>query len=288
MVGTIPFDGICVKTPPAGYRQSDVRLERIAGPDDDRAADYRLVADGDRLRERGLFVAEGRLVVRRLIEDGRWPVRSVLVSDAARASLDGVLELLPAATPVFVGSLDDFRGITGYHIHRGCLALGERAVARDAEAMLDAAHTVIVLEGVANADNVGAIFRNASALGADAVLLDEACADPLYRKAIRTSMGAALRVPFTRLAAWPDAIERLRRRDFTIVALTPRAPAENVIAFASRGRPERLAIVAGSEGEGLSDELARAADVRVRIPVRPEADSLNGIALHALQSRYTA
>ncbi len=140
---------------------------------------------------------------------------------------------------------------------------------------------------------MGAIFRNALALGADAVLIDRACADPLYRKAIRTSMGAALRVPFARLPAWPDAVERLRARGFTIAALTPREPAEDLLAATARGRPERLALAAGAEGDGLSAELARAADLRVRIPVRPEADSLNvamavGIALHAFQSRYTA
>jgi tRNA G18 (ribose-2'-O)-methylase SpoU len=268
-------------------------LERITGPEDPRVADYRIVSDGELLRTRGLFVAEGRLVVRRLIEDGRWPVRSVLVSEAARASLDGVLERLPAPTPVFVGSVEDFRGITGYHIHRGCLAIGERGAGARAEAILDAARTVVLLEGVANADNVGAIFRNASALGADAVLIDDACADPLYRKAIRTSMGAALRVPFARLAAWPDAVEWLGTHGFTIAALTPHEPAEDVAALAARGRPDRLALAAGAEGSGLSDELARAATVRVRIPVRPEADSLNvatavGIALHAFQSRYTA
>lgn len=269
-------------------------LERITGPGDLRVADYRILRDGDLLRTRGLFVAEGRLVVRRLIEDGRWPVRSVLVSDAARESLAGVLERLPVDAQVFVGAIDDFRGITGYHIHRGCLALGVRGAERAADAVIsDAAHPIVMLEGVGNADNVGAIFRNVSALGGDAVLLDRACADPLYRKAIRTSMGAALRVPFARVAVWPDAIDLLRARGFTIVALTPREPADDLIVWAGRERRDRVAIVAGAEGAGLSAAVERAADCRVRIPVRPEADSLNvgvavGIALHAFQSRYTA
>jgi tRNA G18 (ribose-2'-O)-methylase SpoU len=270
-----------------------MRTERITGPNDERVADYRIVSDGELLRTRGLFVAEGRLVVRRLVEDARWPVRSVLVSETARASLEGVLERLPSETPVFVGAAADFRGITGHHVHRGCLALGERRPAGEADPVVAAAHMVVVLEGVGNADNVGSIFRNASAFGADAVLLDPACADPLYRKAIRTSMGAALRVPFARLPAWPDAVELLRTRGFTIAALTPRAPAEDLFGCVVRGRPHRLALVAGTEDAGLSSALERAADLRVRIPVRAEADSLNvatavGIALHAFQSRYTS
>ncbi len=270
-----------------------MRLERVTGPDDERVADYRAVADGDRLRTRGLFIAEGRLVVRRLIEDARWPVRSVLVSETARQGLDGVLDRLPPDTPVFVGTTEDFRGLTGHHIHRGCLALGERTTARNAADVIGPSATVVALEAISNADNIGGVFRNASALGADAVLLDPACTDPLYRKAIRTSMGAALRVPFARAPLWPEAMRLLRAHGYTVVALTPRAPAEDLIAFASRGRPERLALVAGAEGAGLSEAVERGSDVRVRIPVRPEADSLNvavaiGIALHALQSRYTA
>jgi tRNA G18 (ribose-2'-O)-methylase SpoU len=270
-----------------------VKTARLTDIDDPRVADYRIVRDGDLLRARGLFVAEGRLVVRRLIEDRRWPVRSLLVSDAALAGLDDVLHLLPAETSVFVGTVDDFRGLTGYHIHRGCLALGARTAACEAPDLIAASRTIVALEGVGNADNVGAVFRNALALGADAVLIDPPCCDPLYRKAIRTSMGAALRVPYARLPLWPDGIARLRAGGFAVAALTPHEPAEDLIAFVARGRPERLALFAGAEGAGLSRALAEAADVRVRIPVRPAADSLNvavavGIALHALQSRYTA
>lgn len=270
-----------------------MRLERITGPDDARVSDYRIVTDGELLRARGLFVAEGRLVVCRLIEDGRWPVRSVLVTETAMRSLEGVLDRLPPETPVWVDPVGDFRGITGYHVHRGCLALGERQADGNAGAIVEAAQTVVVLEGVGNADNIGAIFRNASALGADAVLLDPACADPLYRKAIRTSMGAVLRTPFARTDTALGAVALLRSRGFVVAALTPQSPADDLVVRTGSGRPERLAIVAGTEGAGLSAAVADAADLRVRVPVRPEADSLNvatavGIALHVFQPRYTS
>ncbi len=269
-----------------------MQIERLEGPGDARVADYRGVSDPELLRERGLFVAEGRLVVRRLIEDRRWRIRSLLLSEAALASLGPVRERVPAGTPAFVCPLSDFSGITGYHIHRGCLALGERGARPDLDAIVAAARTLLVLEGVANADNVGGAFRNAAAFGVDAVLLSPTCGDPLYRKAIRTSMGATLRTPFARLSDWPRALDRLRASGFAIVALTPRAPADELAAIARAGRPARLALVAGNEGAGLSPDVERLADIRLRIPVRPEVDSLNvavavGIALHALQSGYT-
>ena len=152
------------------------------------------------------------------------------------------------------------------------------------------ARRVVVLEGVANADNVGGAFRNAAAFGVDAVVLSPTCCDPLYRKAIRTSMGAALRVPFARAGAaeWPAALGRLRAAGFTLVALTLREPSETLDAFAARARPARLALIVGTEGAGLSAAVESSADVRVRIPIRGDVDSLNlasavGIALYALR-----
>jgi tRNA G18 (ribose-2'-O)-methylase SpoU len=277
-----------------------VSVEAIDGPDDPRVADYRNVPDPELVRSRGLFVAEGRLVVRRVIEDGRCRVRSVLVSESARQSLDACLRTLPADAPVYVCAAPDFAGITGYNIHRGCLALVERPVAITVEHLL-AEHTprpapieqsvtprtIIVLEAVANADNVGGVFRNAAAFGADGVLLSPGCCDPLYRKAIRTSMGASLRVPFARADEWPRALTSIRAHGFTVVALTPREPAESLDAFASRERPSPVALVIGTEGAGLSTEVEDAADYRVRIPISDRVDSLNvavatGIALYAL------
>jgi tRNA G18 (ribose-2'-O)-methylase SpoU len=262
-------------------------FDRIDSADDPRLADYRGVSDPALLRSRKLFVAEGRIVVTRLIEDGRWILRSVLVSDAARRDLEPTLAAVGARVPVFVCEAADFLGITGHDIHRGCLALVERPPALRLEDVLAAARLAVVLEGVANADNVGGVFRNAAAFGADVVLLSPACCDPLYRKAIRTSMGAVLRVPFVRLKEWPAALTRLRVAGFRLVALTPREPSEPLDAFAVRPRAPKLALLVGTEGDGLTAAVASAADDRVRIPMARGTDSLNlavatGIALEHL------
>src|SRR5262249_42643523 len=158
---------------------------------------------------RNLFIAEGRLVVRRMIESGRYDVRSLLLSEAALADLEPLLAGLEPAVSIYLARIADFRSITGYNIHRGCLALAVRPAPAALDDVLRAARTVVVLEGVTNADNVGGVFRNAAAFGAGAVLLSPTCCDPLYRKAIRTSMGAVLSVPFARAAPWPAAISLL-------------------------------------------------------------------------------
>lgn len=262
-------------------------FERIDGADDPRVRGFRDVPDSERLRAHGLFVAEGRLVVRRVIESGRYRVRAVLVSEAARESLGWLLERVAATAPVYVCVRDDFRALTGFNLHRGCLALVERPEPTPASALLPAARTLVVLEGVANADNVGGVFRNAAAFGADAVLLSPTTCDPLYRKAIRTSMAATLRVPFARLTPWPAALDTLRAAGITLVALTPRPPAETLADFVAERRPSRIALLVGTEGAGLSPEAEASADVRVRIPMRADVDSLNlavatGIALAAI------
>ena len=263
---------------------------RIA-PGDARVRDYQSVADPELVRRRGLFVAEGRLVVERLIGLGRYAIRSLLLSDAALRALEPALASLPPAVPIFVCEAETFRGITGYDVHRGCLALAERPEEAPADALLRDAKLVVVLDGVTNADNVGGVFRNAAAFGADAVLLDAGSCDPLYRKAIRTSMAATLRVPFARLDGdWPAALADLKTRGFTLVALTPAEPARGLEEFAASRRPGRLALVFGSEGSGVSAASAAAADHRVRIPIHPDVDSLNlavaaGIALHAVAGR---
>jgi tRNA G18 (ribose-2'-O)-methylase SpoU len=155
--------------------------------------------------------------------------------------------------------------------------------------VIASAQTMIVLEGVSNADNVGGVFRNAAAFGAGGVLLSPTCCDPLYRKAIRTSMGSSLRVPFTRAGDqdWPGVLTRVRAAGFTIVALTPREPAETLDAFAARPRASRVALMVGTEGAGLTPAVEATADHRVRIPIGDRVDSLNlavavGIALYAL------
>jgi tRNA G18 (ribose-2'-O)-methylase SpoU len=150
---------------------------------------------------------------------------------------------------------------------------------------------LVILEAVANPDNVGGVFRNAAAFGAGGVLLSPTCCDPLYRKAIRTSMGATLQVPYARAGAddWPGAIARVRSAGFTIVALTPREPSETLSAFAVRAHTPRIALIVGTEGAGLTPEVEAAADYRVRVPISGTVDSLNvavaaGIALYALRT----
>jgi tRNA G18 (ribose-2'-O)-methylase SpoU len=234
-------------------------------------------------------VVEGRLVVARLLADRRWTVRSLLLSYAAARSLESALSLVPPAVPIFVCDRSDFLGITGYDIHRGCLALVERPPVLELDVVANAASLVLVLEGIANADNVGGLFRNAAAFGADAVLLSPTCCSPLYRKAVRTSVGAALCVPFVHAGDWPGPLGRLRRAGFTIAALVADRSdrCESLEAFASRPAPSKLALMLGSEGFGLTADAESMSDHLVHIPIERGVDSLNvavaaGIALEQM------
>ena len=263
-------------------------IERTNRADDPRVAAYHALRDGDLLRSRGRFVAEGRLVVRRVLADSRYRVESLLVNDAALRDLEQAIVALDAAVPIFVCSAEQLTAIAGFDVHRGCHALVHRPPPETVAVVAAASTTLVVLEGVSNADNVGGVFRNAAAFGVDGVLLSPACCDPLYRKAIRTSMAAALRVPFARASAddWPGALARIKAAGFTIVALTPREPSETLRQFTSRPRAARLALMVGTEGAGLTPEAVAAADYRVRIPIAGGIDSLNlavatGIALYS-------
>jgi tRNA G18 (ribose-2'-O)-methylase SpoU len=261
---------------------------------DPRIGDYRNVPDPTLLAERGVFVAEGRLVVRALLAGGRFTTRSVLVTEASKANLEDVLEAVPPTFPIYVASRALISGIVGFNVHRGCLAIGERPAAAAVEEVLppdDADGLLVVLEGIANADNVGGIFRNAAAFGVDAVLLSPGCCDPLYRKATRVSIGGTLAVPFATSGTWPDDLAKLRGRGFAVVALTPGPASMDIDGDAAPWRSRRrLALVAGTEGSGLTTGALGLADYRVRIPMAPGADSLNvgtalGIALHRLSTR---
>lgn len=265
---------------------------RLDAGDDPRVAEYRMVADPELVGRRGLFVAEGRLVVQRLIEDGRFSVRSVLVSETAFAALSPLFGRLPPDVPVYVSSPPALSGLIGFKVHRGCLALAERPQPLSCPSLLEPARVVVIVEGVADPSNLGGIFRNTLALGGEAVLLSPSCCDPLYRKAVRTSMAATLRVPFGRFARWPEGLEEVRAAGFTLAALTPQPPAASLEAFVSGGLPARLAVLLGTEGAGVTPEAAAFADVRLRIPVNPDADSVNvavaaGIALYRLAARFT-
>jgi len=255
---------------------------RIESFDDPRLADYRNVSDAELLRRRNRFVAEGRLVVGRVLEAGNR-VESMLVNDASLKGLETSVSRVRQDIPIYVCNTNQFTGITGFNLHRGCLALVERPAIRSLADVLREAELLLVLEGVTDADNVGSAFRNAAAFGASVVLSDTCC-DPLYRKAIRTSMGSVLRTPYARMNNWPDDLAALKAERFTVVALTPR---QHAIDLATCARHQRMALLVGSEGPGLTPAAEAMADVCVRIPIRPEVDSLNlatatGIALFHL------
>ena len=256
-----------------------VRIENI---DDARVGDYRNVSDAELLRRRGLFVAEGRLVVARMLSCGRYPARSLLVTDTALAALGAAV---PPDVPVYVCDLQAMREIVGFNIHRGCLALGVRRPPAARDHLLAASRLVLVLEAIRDADNVGSIFRNAAALGGDAILLSPGCCDPLYRKSIRTSMGGALSLPYGWLSEWPEDLDAMAEHGFVRVALTPSPGGTSIEMMAPAEK--RLALVLGNEREGLTAGALARTDHLVRIPMRPDVDSVNvataaAIALHRL------
>lgn len=247
---------------------------------------YRSVGDPAALERAGLFVAEGRLVVERLLESGRFRIHSVAVTPPAAAALAPVFQRRPDM-PVHVCDQQTLQEITGYDFHRGCLALAWRPPADVPLENIAAATRLVALEEIGNPDNVGGLFRTGFALGADAILLSPGTADPLYRKAIRTSMAATLRLQFARVPDWPGGLSPLRERGFRVLALTPH-PEAVALSNIAVDPADRLIIVAGSEGAGLTEGSLRYADVMVRIPVDPRADSLNvvvatGIVLNALR-----
>jgi tRNA G18 (ribose-2'-O)-methylase SpoU len=266
-------------------------IERVESLDDPRLADYRLVSDPELLRHGQIFIAEGRLVVRTLLSQSPLRTRSVLLTENAWRGLADVIEPRLADTLVFVVPAGTIEALTGFNIHRGCLAVGERPERTTVGrllASLPAARRLVVLEQIGNADNMGGIFRNAAAFGADAVVLGPGCCDPLYRKAIRVSMGAALRVPFSHADDLIAGLGALGAAGFTIAGLTPATEAEDLGRYASAVPPgTRLAVLAGSEGTGLTPGALASADAILRIPMAPGNDSLNvatatGIALHRL------
>jgi tRNA G18 (ribose-2'-O)-methylase SpoU len=267
-----------------------VNLQRVERAQDARLRGYSLVAQPAALEEAGWFVAEGRLVVERVLGEPRYQLESVLLNEAALAALGPALR--EATAPIYLCPNALFEALTGHDFHRGCLALVRRPMPLDWRALAERARALVVLEGVANHDNIGGVFRNAAAFGADGVLLDPRCADPLYRKAIRTSVAASLRVPFATIGAepgarWPECLGELAARGFDLIALTPGAGARELEAFAAAPRRERLALLFGNEGAGLSAAALAACQERVRIAIRPAVDSLNlavacGIVLQRL------
>lgn len=253
----------------------------VTDPTDPRLADYRALTDVE-LRTRwepphGLFIAEGELVLRRALRAG-YRLRSVLV-DAKR--VDQVADLETGDTPVYAGTPEVLRATTGFNVHRGLLASFHRRPLPSPEQLLATAHSLAILEDVNTHTNIGAIFRGAAGLGVEGVLLSPSCADPLYRRSVRVSMGQVFAVPYARLPAWPDGLDAVRDAGFTLLALTPAPDALPIqrLSAADRARP---ALLLGAEGPGLSPAALAKSDRRVVIPMRGGVDSLNVAAAAAV------
>ena len=256
-------------------------LIEVTDADDPRLGDYRDLRDVELRKhleaEHGLFLAEGEKVVRRAVEAG-FPARSFLM---APRWLDGLADVLDRSdAPCYVVSDALAEQVTGFHVHRGALASLERRPLPSVAEVLADAHTVVVLEDIVDHTNVGAILRSCAALGVDAVLLSPRCADPLYRRAVKVAMGAVFTVPYARIEDWYDALPTVARAGFSTVAMTL---AEDAVPLedAVRGR-DKVALVLGGEGHGLSPRWQQTSDVRAVIPMRPGVDSLNVAAAAAV------
>jgi tRNA G18 (ribose-2'-O)-methylase SpoU len=264
-----------------------LHIERVRDAASDAVADYARLTDVT-LRSahepaQGLYIAESAKVIRRAIGAGHRP-RSVLMEEKWLPGLESALA--PFDVPVHLADPDQLEAITGYRVHRGALAAFERPALPDPAELLAAARRVVVLEDIVDHTNVGAIFRSVAALGADAVLVSPRCADPLYRRSVRVSMGTVFQVPWTRLPEWPEAARMLHAHEFSIAAL---ALADDAVSLRDLAAdpPGRLALVFGAEGDGLSARALEAADRVVTIPMAHGVDSLNvaaaaAVALYAL------
>ncbi len=263
------------------------RLIEIDDADDPRLSDYRDLRDVQLRKhleaEHGLFLAEGEKVVRRAVEGG-FPVRSFLM---APRWLDGLGDVLGRTeAPCYVLSEALAEEVTGFHVHRGALASLERLPLPSVAEVLAGARTVVVLENIVDHTNVGAVFRSAAALGIDAVLLAPRCADPLYRRAVKVAMGAVFTVPYARIEDWYDALPSVSAAGFTTVAMTLADDATD-IEDAVAGL-DRVALVLGTEGSGLSPRWEQSADRRAVIPMAEGIDSLNVAAATAVACYVTA
>jgi tRNA G18 (ribose-2'-O)-methylase SpoU len=265
-------------------------IVEIDGADDARLADYRSLTDVA-LRTsfeppHGLFIAEGALVIERALDAG-YALRSALMTP--KWLEDSQQWLARSSAPVFLGSDAVLKSLTGFHVHRGALASVHRRALPSLDEVLAGARRLAVIEDIVNHTNLGAIFRTAAALGLDGVVISPQAADPLYRRAVRVSMGAVFTVPYARATSWPGAIADLRATGFRTFALTP-APGALALGALKIGSEDRIAIVVGTEGEGLSREAIDACDAAVQIPMSAGIDSLNvataaGIAFWELRPR---
>ncbi|MDX6196947.1 MAG: hypothetical protein QOJ79_98 [Actinomycetota bacterium] len=254
----------------------------IDDPADPRLADYVGLTDSVRRTRHepaaGFFLAEGQLVMRRAAQAG-CPARSLLL---APNRVDDLLpELAALDCPVYVASPDVLHAVTGFHVHRGALGSFGRLPVPAAADLLATSRRILVLEEVNSPTNLGAIFRSAAGLGMDAVLLSPTCCDPLYRRAVRVSMGEVLAVPYAYLADWPAGLAAVREIGFRVLALTPAADATRLDEV-RLGHDDRAALLLGAEGPGLSADALAVSDLRVRIPMAAGVDSLNVAAATAV------
>ncbi|ORI13682.1 rRNA methyltransferase [Rhodococcus sp. 1163] len=250
---------------------------------DPRLDDFRDLNSSDRRPDlpdgKGLVIAEGVLVTKRLLTS-RFPTISLLGVDRRLVELGSRLDRVDV--PFYRTSAEVMADVVGFHLNRGVLSVASRSPELDMADVVRDAKTVVVLEGVNDHENLGAMFRNAAGLGVDAVLFGAACADPLYRRAVRVSMGHVLRVPFARVPDWPRGLKILRDSGFQTISLTPN-PSAIPLAEAMTG--EKVALLLGAEGPGLTEHAMRATDIRARIPMAPDTDSLN-VATAAAMAFY--
>jgi tRNA G18 (ribose-2'-O)-methylase SpoU len=254
----------------------------IESADDDRLADYRNLTDVA-LRTtieppHGLFIAESELVIRRALAAGYRP-RSMVMAPEWLERMAGLIDAVDA--PVYGASYDVLRQLTGFNVHRGALASFHRKPLPTVADVLHDARRVVVLEDLVSHTNLGAIFRCAAALGMDGVVLSPSCADPLYRRSVRVSMGSVFAIPYGRSEAWPAELDSMRSEGFSVLALTPAADAVALDDLRYTDE-DRLAVLLGSEGLGLAGATMARTDVRLRIPMAGDVDSLNVAAAAAV------
>lgn len=254
----------------------------IAAADDERLSDYRGLTDVA-LRTKfepphGLFIAESELVIRRALDAGYRP-RSLVMAPEWLERMSGLVSSVDA--PVYSASYDVLRELTGFNVHRGALASFHRKPLPSVADLLSSTRRLVVLEDMVSHTNLGAIFRCAAALGMDGVVLSPSSADPLYRRSVRVSMGAVFSLPYARAEVWPAVLDDVAAAGFTRVALTPADDAVDIEEVAA-GRHERLALLFGSEGPGLTEGALKRSDVRARIPMSAGVDSLNVAAAAAV------
>jgi tRNA G18 (ribose-2'-O)-methylase SpoU len=257
----------------------------VEDPGDERVRDYLHLTDVALRRvlepQEGLYLAESEKVIRRALAAGHR-MRSLLMAPRWVTDLADLVDLaVGRGVPVYVASPAVIQEMTGFHLHRGALASMHRPVLPEPEEVLAGVSRVAVLEDIVDHTNVGAVFRSAAALGIGAVLVTPRCADPLYRRSVRVSMGTVFQVPWTRIPDWPGSLERLRAAGFTVAALALSEDAIGLDELAA-DPPERLALVLGTEGDGLSPRTVAASDLVVRIPMAAGVDSLNVAAASAV------